>query len=87
MVTSKYNTTPPLWIRPPRGERYRISDQQDLAQDAWQQLTGNTSATYGELVALARLGADVRIRVEPWHAGDMPRIMRIDGTGAIVRID
>jgi hypothetical protein len=80
-------TTPPLWIRPPRGERYRISGQQDMAQDAWYTLTGNTSATYGELVALARLGADVRVRVDAWHAGDMPREMRIDGSGSFIRID
>jgi len=81
-------TTPPLWIRPPRGERYRISDQQNLAQDAWYKLTGNTSATYGELVALARLGADVRVKVESWHDGAKPWvIMRMDGYGALQPID
>lgn len=80
-------TTPPLWVRPPRGERYRISGQQELAQDAWHTLTGNTSATYGELVALARLGADVRVRVERWHAGEPPHIMRMDGFGALQPID
>jgi hypothetical protein len=80
MTGSEHNTTPPLWVRPPRGERYRISDQQDLAQDAWHTLTGNTSATYGELVALARLGADVRVRV---GSGEM----RMDGYGALRPID
>ena len=80
-------TAPPLWIRPPRGERYRISDQQNLAQDAWQLLTGNTSATYGELVALARLGADVRVIVGIGQSGDFPRIMRMDGCGALKPID
>jgi hypothetical protein len=74
-------TTPPLWIRPPRGERYRISDQQNLAQDAWQLLTGNTSATYGELVALARLGADVRVKV------GVVGVMRMDGYGALQPIE
>ena len=80
-------TTPPLWIRPPRGERYRISDQHDLAQDAWNTLTGNTSATYGELVALARLGADVRVIVGIGQCGDFPKIMRMDGYGALQPID
>jgi len=77
-------TTPPLWIRPARGERYRISDQHDRAQDAWQLITGNTSASYGELVALARLGADVRVKVERWHDGAKPWCeMRMDGYGAL----
>ena len=80
--------TSPLWIRPPRGERDRISDQHDNAQDAWHTLTGNTSATYGELVALARLGADVRVRVEHWHDGSKPWvIMRMDHLGALRPID
>lgn len=73
-------TTPPLWVRPPRGERYRISDQQDMAQDAWHALTGNTSATYRELVALARLGCDVRVQVGA-------REMRMDGMGALRPIE
>lgn len=77
-------TTPPLWIRPARGERYRISDQHEYAAEAWRLLTGNTSATYGELVALARLGAEVRVKVESWRADEKPWvIMRMDHLGAL----
>ena len=74
-------TTPPLWYRPPRGERYRISGPQNIAHDAWYTITGNTSATYGELVALARLGADVQLRV------GSGQIMAMDGGGVLRPIE
>jgi hypothetical protein len=46
------------------------------AADAWQCMTGKTSASYGDLIALARLGAEVRILRED---GIMMRMMH-DGS-------
>ena len=47
------------WNRPPRAERYRPSDP--AMERALANLTGKTSATLGDLIALAGLGADVVI--------------------------
>jgi len=81
------SATPPLWVRPARADRYRISDQHDHAAEAWRMITGNTSATYGELVALARLGAEVRVQVNAWHADAPARIMCMDHLGALRPIE
>ena len=53
--------TSPIWIRPPRCDRYRLKSDYNHAADAWQAMTGKTSASYGDLIALSRLGAEVRI--------------------------
>lgn len=47
------------WNRPPRAERYRPSTS--AMERALANLTGKTSATLGDLIALAGLGADVVI--------------------------
>jgi len=47
------------WTRPPRAERYRPSSP-DMER-AFANLTGKTSATLGDLIALAGLGANVVI--------------------------
>ena len=80
--------TTPLWIRPARSERYKLTPGHDHAEDAWRIISGNTSATYGELVALARLGAEVRVKVEHWHDGSKPWvIMQMDHLGALRPIE
>lgn len=47
------------WIRPPRAERYRPSTP--AMELALANLTGKTSATLADLIALAGLGATVII--------------------------
>jgi hypothetical protein len=66
----------PIWQRPPRCDRYRLKSDFNHAADAWQSMTGKTSASYGDLIALARLGAEVRILRED---GIMMRMMH-DGS-------
>jgi hypothetical protein len=80
----------PLWIRPARSERYKLTPGHDQAEDAWRIISGNTSATYGELVALARLGADVQVL--PHGDADhrihgIRRIMRLDQSGVMHPVD
>lgn len=70
--------TSPIWVRPPRCDRYRIKADYGHAADAWQCMTGKTSASYGDLIALARLGAEVRILRE-----DGARIMRMRHDGSL----
>jgi hypothetical protein len=66
----------PIWIRPPRCDRYRLKADYWHAADAWQCMTGKTSASYGDLIALSRLGAEVRILT---HDGRIMRMMH-DGS-------
>lgn len=66
------------WVRPPRAERYRVKGQRE--EFALQALTGATSATLGDLIALATLGADVTIHSK---SGE---IMRVDPNGSIVMV-
>ena len=73
----------PYWVRSARSERYRVSSQFEHAADAWQRLTGNTSASYGELVALAILGADVRIVVADSGHPTGRRVMRMGAGGGL----
>jgi hypothetical protein len=47
------------WNRPPRAERYRPSNP--AMERAFANLTGKTSASLGDLIALAGLGAEVVI--------------------------
>jgi hypothetical protein len=47
------------WNRPPRAERYRPSNPS--MERALANLTGKTSATLGDLIALSGLGATVII--------------------------
>lgn len=47
------------WSRPARAERYRPSSPE--MERALANLTGKTSATLGDLIALAGLGAEVFI--------------------------
>ena len=68
----------PIWQRPPRCDRYRLKADYNHAADAWQSMTGKTSASYGDLIALARLGAEVRILRE-----DGARIMRMRHDGSL----
>lgn len=75
--------TSPIWIRYPRTERYRISNQQQHAAAAWQRLTGNTSATYGDLCALAMLGAEVRVLVDDKSGPMGKRVMLLNWEGVM----
>lgn len=69
------------WNRPARAERYRPSNP-DMER-ALANLTGKTSATLGDLIALAGLGADVVIELS---GADKVRVMG-DGTMRVTVTD
>lgn len=66
------------WTRPPRAERYRVDGERE--EDALRTLTGATSATMGDLIALATLGAPIELH------GSSGEVMRVRGDGSIQTI-
>jgi hypothetical protein len=67
------------WTRPPRAERYRPSNP--AMERALANLTGKTSATLGDLIALAGLGATVIIETS---LAELPLQVLPDGSMRVV---